>query len=131
MPKIDRESKILNKVAKNDLPAGLVSVIYFCLNCGGKSTYGSDYFVEVGAPAACPACSTPFVQNDQIHRYDDESDDLLRMKRDDLHRARGEKVPADTKPDSPEAIKQARIAELDEEIKRLKGESVPGIKLGP
>ncbi len=131
MPKIDRESKILNKIAKNDLPTGLVSVIYFCLNCGGKSTYGSDYFTEANPPTACPNCGAVFVQDDQIHRYDDESDDLLRMKRDDLHRARGEKVLADTKPDSPEAIKQARIAELDEEIKRLKGESAPGIKLGP
>ncbi len=129
--KIPKEGKILGKVSKNDLPDGLVAVIYFCPVCGGKHTYGSDYFVQVGNPTACPNCATNFVQNDQVHHYDDESDDTLRMKRDDLHRARGEKIPIETKPDSPEKIKQARIADLENEILALKGQGGLGIKLGP
>lgn len=131
MPKLGREAKIKAKVAKSDLPAGLVSVIYFCLNCGGKHTYGADYFVDVGAPSVCPNCGTAFEQDDQVQHYDDESDEVIRMKRDDLHRKRGELVPVDAKPDSPEALKKARIDQLEDEIQRLKGEKPSGIVLGP
>jgi hypothetical protein len=131
MAKIARGTKIKAKVAKNDLPDLLDVIVYFCANCKGKHTYGSDYFVEVGPPAQCPNCGTPFVQDDQIHRYTDETDETIKMKRDDLYRQRGEAVPAVIKPDSPEAIRAAKIAELENEIKKLKGEPVPGIKLGP
>jgi DNA-directed RNA polymerase subunit RPC12/RpoP len=122
MAKIPKEGKILGKVAKNDLPTGLVSVVYFCSNCGGKHTYGADFFTDVGAPATCPNCSTPFDQDDQVQRYDDEDDDKIRMKRDDLHRKRGEAVPKSIKPDDPEKIKAQRIKDLEREIVQLKGD---------
>lgn len=116
---------------KSDLPAGLVSVIYYCLNCQGKHTYGSDFFVEVGAPSVCPNCGTVFNQDDQIHRFETDSDEDLSMRRDDLKRSRGETVEVEVKPDSPEKIKQAQIDSLQQQLDRLKGKSVPGIRLGP
>lgn len=131
MPKIARESKIKDKIAKSDLPTGLVSVAYFCSNCGGKHTYGADYFTEFKPPATCPNCGNAFDQEDQVQRYDDEDDDKIRMKRDDLHRKRGEAVPKDVKPDDPEKIRQARIDDLQNEILALKGQGGLGIKLGP
>lgn len=122
----------VGKVAKaSDLPKGLVAVSYWCTNCGGKHTYGGDYFVEVGAPTACPNCGHAFDQDDQVHRYDKDTDEDMRMKRDDLYRKRGERVPTVAKPDDPDALKAQRIKDLEQEIDRLKGEDVPGIRLGP
>lgn len=122
---------IKTKPKKSDLPAGLDTIVYLCSNCKGKHTYGVDYFTEVGVPATCPNCSTLFEQDDQIPRFTDETDDDFRMKRDDLLRKRGEKIPVLDKPEDPEEIKKAEIARLEQEIKKLKGENVPGIRLGP
>jgi DNA-directed RNA polymerase subunit RPC12/RpoP len=116
---------------KGELPAGLVSVIYLCSNCGAKNTYGADYFVEVGIPPKCPNCDHPYEQDDQIQRVEADSDEDLLMARDDLRRKRGEDVPVVEKPEDPEKIKQAEIERLENEIKKLKGQNVPGIKLGP
>lgn len=131
MAKIAREAKITGKVSKNDLPDKLDAVIYYCGNCRGKHTFGADYFVEVGAPVKCPNCDTPFVQEDQVHRYTDETEDVVKMKRDDLYRKRGEEVPVEVKPEDPDVLKQREIERLENEIKKLKGQPVPGIKLGP
>lgn len=122
---------IKTKPKKADLDPDLDTIIYLCHNCGGKHTYGVDYFTEVGVPDKCPNCGTPFVQDDQIPRFKTDSDEDLRMKRDDLRRKRGEDVPIMDKPEDPEKIKQAEIERLENEIKKLKGQSVPGIKLGP
>lgn len=132
MAKLPKEGKITEKLAKADLPDGLVSVVYFCATCRGKHTFGADYFVEVGPPAECPNDGTSFDQADQIHRYDDEDDEKIKMKRDDLYLRRGEMVPPKPKPEDPEAIKRNRIEELNREILRLKGETPSGdIVLGP
>lgn len=134
MSKADGFKPIKIKLSKkSDLPAGLISIVYFCTNCKAKNTYGGDYFVEVGVPDKCPNCSTSYVQDDQVARFDDEDDETFLMKRDDLRRKRGEEVPVEAKPDSPEEIKQARIEQLAREIRKLKGEEdqTPGIRLGP
>lgn len=116
---------------KGDLPTGLVSVIYHCTNCSGKHTYGGDYFVEVGVPQTCPNCGHAFDQDDQIQRREEDTDEDLKMAHDDLRRKRGESVPEVEKPEDPEVIKAQRIKDLEQEIDKLKGKSVPGIRLGP
>lgn len=114
-----------------DLPAGLVSVIYYCPVCRGKHTYGADYFVQVGVPEACPNCGTVFDQNDQVHAFETDTADDLLVKRDDLRRQRGEKVPMIEKPLDPADVKSQRIKDLEQEIAKLKGDDVKGPRLGP
>lgn len=135
MAKIE-ENPIKDKIKKADVPADLISVIYYCKNCKGKHTYGPDYFVEIGPPATCPNCSEPFDQDEQIHRLkrDTEEDEerFVKTKRDELYRQRGQEVPVEAKPEDPEVLKQAKIEALNREILRLKGqEPDSGIRLGP
>lgn len=115
------------------LPADVVSVIYLCPVCGSKHTYGRDYFDQVGNPDKCVTCETPLDQRDRIERGKNDDHESLLMKRDDLLRKRGEKVPVREKPQDPEALRSQRIKDLEGEIKRLKegGKARDGIKLGP
>ncbi len=115
------------------LPGNVEAIVYYCHACKSKSTFGRDYFTQVGTPDKCGTCGTPFLQEDRITRLKTDTFDDLSMKRDDLFRKRGENIPVREKPQSPEEIKQQRIKDLENEIKRLKGETpdVPGVRLGP
>lgn len=119
---IERPSRVIKANKRDDLPADLVSVIYLCSRCGGKHTYGADYFVEIGVPERCPNCGDPFDQGDQIHRYEEDTPDDLLMKRDAVHHRRGNLVPTSTKPQDPGVIKAQRIKDLEREIVQLKGD---------
>lgn len=116
------------------MPADTLTVIYYCHVCKGKHTFGLEYFTEVGTPDTCPNCNTHFEQGDKILRTPEDTEDDLDHKRDELRRKRGEKVKIKERPADPAETKRARIKELEDEVKRLKGEDPKepsGIRLGP
>lgn len=120
-------------MAKETLPAEVVSIVYHCHVCKSKHTFGRDYFSDVGTPDKCGTCDTPLIQEDRITRNENDTADDMSMKKDDLLRKRGENVPVREKPDDPEAMKRQRIRELREEADRLErgDRGGNGVRLGP
>lgn len=119
---------------KEDLPADVLTVIYHCHNCGGKDTYGRDYFTQVGTPSNCQSCGTPYIQEDRIPRLESDTSDDLDAKKATLMARRGVVVDAKPKPIDPQEIKRQRVNELRAELDQLeKGDEDHGkeIRLGP
>jgi len=131
------------------LPAGATDVIYFCVQCKGKATFGVAFFEEVGEPTHCPNCGHEYSEQEQaerIHRMADDTDEDLERKRDALIAKRDGVAPSQARPEDPRAARQAKIEELKAMIAALEAEDqasagdpikvpptarVPGIRLGP
>lgn len=120
---------------KSDVPQGLISVIYNCAQCGGKHTFGTEFFDDPQNKLSdnCPNCGNPYDHEDQIQRLATDTNEDLLMKRDDLRRKRGEKIPVIEKPIDPEEVKRLQIKALRDQADRMeRGEdSKRGIRLGP
>ncbi|MFI7707597.1 hypothetical protein [Nonomuraea sp. NPDC049480] len=106
-----------------DLPADLVSVIYFCEACGCKHTFGRDYMAETGVyPDTCPNpdCAAPLDQDDRVTRDDKDTHETLEAKKRDLFAKRGRALPAARKPDDPKDVRDRRIRNLESELRKLR-----------
>lgn len=120
---------------KADVPQGLVSVIYLCAQCGGKHTFGAEFFDNPAnkLPDVCPNCADPFDHEDQVQRSETDTTEDLQMRMDDLRRKRGETVPNRAKPEDPEEVKRLQIKALRDQADQLErgDDSKRGIRLGP
>ncbi len=105
-------------MTKIKLPKEVVSIIYHCHQCGGKHTFGRDYFEELDIPELCPGCGTPFIQEDRYSRLEADTSEDLDAKKRDLLRKRGV-LPDEPKPQDPNEIKERRMRALRDELARL------------
>ncbi|WP_157251028.1 hypothetical protein [Nonomuraea typhae] len=107
--------------AKLNLPADLVSAIYFCPACQGKHTFGAAYFTETGKdPDLCPGCSAPLKTEDRVLRVEGDDEALMEARKTDLFARRGLTLPARPKPADPGELRRQRVRELEKELEGLK-----------
>lgn len=109
-------------------------MIYICAQCKGKHTFGAEFFDDPQnkIPDRCPNCDTTLDHEDQLQRLQTDTDEDLSMKRDDLRRKRGEKIPVIEKPLDPEEVKRLQIKALRDQADQLeRGDDRRGIRLGP
>ncbi|MFI9552656.1 hypothetical protein [Nonomuraea endophytica] len=105
------------------LPADLVAVVYFCAGCGGKHTFGSDYFAESGKdPETCPGCGAALKSEDRVLRVVADDEVQMEAKKTDLFARRGQALPSRPKPADPGELRRQRVRELEKELENLKTE---------
>lgn len=106
---------------KLDLPADLVSVVYFCPACQGKHTFGAEYFATVGKdPEECPGCSAQLKPEDRVLRVLADDEARLEEKKTSLFARRGQALPTRPKPADPDDLRKQRVRELERELEGLK-----------